>query len=67
MYHAMCFSEVYEPLEFSEGYEAGISDSLEGLLYNVPLAIDNFKIDPPDSAYQWGYLQYLLEEEKNDD
>ena len=60
-----CYCEEYHSLEFSQGkYEAEM-DVLHGDVYDIYKAIEAFVNDPPDSAFNYGYLYGLKSELEN--
>jgi hypothetical protein len=59
-----CWHEVYESHEFESGYDAAKEEYAESSYEDIDIALMYYDIDPPDSAFQWGHLKYLLEEKR---
>jgi len=64
MYHMSCWYEVYEAHAFGSGYDAAKEEYAESSCEDIDIALMLYDIDPPDSAFQWGHLRYLLEEKR---
>jgi hypothetical protein len=60
-YCSSCYHELFNYLDFAKGLYDADAEIKEGEIYDIDLAIGLFSVDPPDSAYQYGFLKSLKE------
>ena len=60
-YCSSCYYEEFHREAFTQGLDEADAEIKSGEIYDVDLAIGLFSVDPPDSAYQHGFLQALKE------
>lgn len=60
-----CYHEQYHRYEFNLGRYEAEADVQNSDVYDVEAALDAFISDPPDNAFQYGYLYELKSELEN--
>lgn len=60
-YCSSCYYEEFHREAFTQGLDEADAEIKSGEIYDVGLAIGLFSVDPPDSAYQHGFLHALKE------